>query len=420
MSMKSAHIKRIRFNSLVCNAFLLLCSQLVFAHPPPPPTCLTSRCEVVQWPSGTVAITGFEFFPKPPVCDWIWIFPVVESTPSLVTTQLVWSPPGPECPPITGSYQSWPMQLNSKLILETPTGEKRTYEGGSLHFYPDVGGKWKVTCELDWAYEDPCTKQPYGGGTISASSSFDVIRLEITPAITNALINRCQDPNRAVKFCLTNSYYPGGVTWSLEPDNVPDGARITGAGDCATVTIGNVERWYMVIARANANTNCAAYAHLRVDRDCDCKNHVISPSPFYIPDRNNGSCPPWGYWEGDPVSIQCGNTVHTVQLKCVGYVRLELDGGLVGHCPYLPSNWDAEAWKCGCGAVIMKTHFAVVNTGPTNSNYCFGKDEYWSCTNGYLRKCWTTTPPPDLLYGPRIDRTNCAPEDSIAPDDPYR
>ena len=66
----------------------------------------------------------------------------------------------------------------------------------------------------------------------------------------------------------------------------------------------------------------------------------------------------------------------------------------------------------------METRFTVVNTGPTNLNYCFGKDEYWTCINGFLpRQCWKTTPSPSLS-GPKTARL-CDGGDLIAPDDPY-
>ncbi len=392
--MNPRRVKQARFGGLWTTAVLFGWTWFALAHPQPPqPTCLNSECRVLQWPSGSCTISQIRFYPEPPVCDWLWIFAEFESVPSQVTTQLVWSPAGPGCPPIAGTYTSWPLVMGTRWTLEPPVGDIRSGEGQSIRFYPDVGGKWKVTFVANWRHENPCTKQPYGGGTVSKSATFDVIKLEITPAVTNALINRCQDEHRSVKFCLTNSYYPGGVTWSLEPNNVPDGATLSGGGDCAIVKIGNVVTQYMIIARANANTNCAAYAHLRVGRDCDCANHRPSAdwkdAPGCTPD--SPGCPPDGWFEYGSLATRCGNTL---QLSCYGSVHYFVNGMLVGRCPYLPSGWWAYYKTCLCGDVIMAAHFTVVCTDPCSQGPGIGKGktELWTCTGGFERTCFEPLP----------------------------
>jgi len=229
--------------------------------------------------------------------------------------------------------------------------------------------------------------------------------VDIVPDSTNALINECLFPSQTVGFDLSADSC-GGVVWSIEPAGLTDGATINSHG---TVTIGEIATNYTIVATSIDNTNCSDTASLSLNLDCVCSNHTISANVTPIPDKNSGGCGQSDGWMGDSVESACGEAIY---LECVGYVRLDLGGNLVGHCPYDISNWDALCWKCQCGAVFMKTAFNVVNTDTTSASYGHGKVETWTCTGGWIRNCDTRIPA--TVNGARTARA-CDGDDSIEP-----
>lgn len=210
--------------------------------------------------------------------------------------------------------------------------------------------------------------------------------MEITPDSTNALINGCQDPNRSVTFSLTSdSYAPGGVTWSITPSGLAGGATISDG----TVAIGDVVTNYTITAASIDNTNCSDTSTLALERDCVCSNHVIG-AEMDVPDLKG--CGLTDYWLNDPIPDKCNNNV---QIMCTGApaagVKYYHNGGLVGYCPYNPSSWWAWYWKCQCGAVIMKAKFWVENGDDDPPGLGSGKEEIWQCGVGNEKWCYSTT-----------------------------
>lgn len=383
-------------------------------NPPIDPECTPCHCSA-PCPGGTFAFTNVNIWPETPMCMpyIVYAWPDYTSTSNQIVTTYWCENATTNCPPSYSTNIYWPYMTTNWWVVSHP-GFSGSGPGLGVAFTPTNCGEGTVTFYARYSNTDPCTGQPCGGEhQISINKNFKIINLEITPSATNALINRCQDTNRSVTFCLTNSCYPGGVTWSISP-SLTNGATISGGGGCATVKIGDVATSYTITATSNDNTNCVATAGLTVGRDCACTNHVIAANSITIMGGNGGRCAPTDAWEAAHVTTDCGDTV---VLKCEGYVRLLLNGSLVGHCPYDNSSWNDFVWKCQCGAVIMKTQFTVVNTGPTDPGYCNGKDEFWTCPGTLQKDCWTVPAPP-TLGGAKTARA-CDGADSIAPDDPF-
>jgi hypothetical protein len=115
-----------------------------------------------------------------------------------------------------------------------------------------------------------------------------------------------------------------------------------------------------------------------VQLDCDCTHHVTKPGPpSSILGLNNGGCRTNDSWATGPPPTACGNSL---VLKCDGFVHLVVNGSDCGLCTYTNSDWDNEYWTCKCGAEIMKTHFWVIDTGPSSPTYGQRIDSYWTCT----------------------------------------
>jgi hypothetical protein len=381
---------------LVSGAALLpLCGLARSVEP-----CSTNWCEVVQGPTGTITYTNIEISPGIAVClgNWIcaWVDADIEC--SQVITVSKWAIETTNCPAQYYTNTSCPYFTTNWWVLNYP-GASDSGEGSVACFLPTNCGQGSFTFSGTWKNSDPCTGQPIGGGTISKSINFKVINLEITPSSTNALINRCQDPNRSVTFCLTNSCYPGGVTWSLSP-TLTNGATISGSGGCATVKIGDAVQDYTITATSNDNTNCVAAADLQVGRDCVCTNHNISANSSDAPglSTNSPGCGTSDNFSYGTFTSTCGTVL---SLGCSGSVYYSVDGSTVGHCPYLASQWWARYWLCQCGEVIMKTEFQVENVAPftLGPGPGKGKVETWTCSAGFNRWCYET------VNGQRVDRT---------------
>jgi hypothetical protein len=268
-------------------------------------------------------------------------------------------------------------------------------DGFNANFTPTNCGIGTVTFHKMWTNINPCTGLPggYGGGQVTINSNFTVVRIEITPHSTNALINKCLEPNRSVVFCLTNSCFPGGVTWSLDPANVPNGASISPDSGCATVTIGDVATNYAIKAISNDNPDCQDSATLTVTRDCDCSNHVITtnaPAQFAPSEPCSNSI---------PSQVIYTNTCTSLVYSCDGEVHFTLSqyGSVdeVAHCPWPHTQGDFYYWKCRCGSVIKKTRFRLYATDDPEVTWATGrgKTNTWQCPGGMTTNCFTIVPP---------------------------
>jgi len=264
-----------------------------------------------------------------------------------------------------------------------------------------TGGKSATfTVTSTWTCSTNATPMTFTTNS-SASGSYTVVNVDISPASTNALINGCQDPNRSVAFSLTNSYNPGGVTWSITPSGLTGGATISGG----TVTIGDVVTNYTIKATSNDNTNCFDTASLTLDRDCICTNHIINATA--IPVGAYPGCDLDDSWGPDSVfEDSCGNEL---QLECSGAptagVKYTYNDDIIGYCPYNPSEWNAWYWLCECGHVIMRAQFWVENGDSDPPGLACGKYETWECgVEDVDQSCYCT------VLGVTTDRP-CTPAD---------
>ena len=349
--------------------------------------CSTNWCEVVKGPTGSITFTNVALSPLSPMCfgSWVSAWAEADTRCSEVITASRWSIETTNCPTTRSTNTSCPYFTTNWWVVSSP-GYSGTGEGTSVSFFPTNCGAGTITFSGVWKNTDPCTGLPIGGGTSTISTNFKVIRVEITPPSSNALINKCQDPNRKVQYCLTNSCIPGGVTWSLTPI-IPNGASLEGSGGCVSVKIGDVVADYTVTATSNDNTNCVASASLSVGRDCDCSHHLIGPNG--VSQNQTGgdiSCGGGVAWLLPPLTNTCGETV---QVGCDGTdVRLtgSISGDCLGHCPYLPTAISAVVFQCKFNEVFMKTIFQVEERPPGSLGR--GKIETWLCGSGYSASCY--------------------------------
>ncbi|MCG2680494.1 MAG: hypothetical protein L6455_11105, partial [Kiritimatiellae bacterium] len=109
--------------------------------------------------------------------------------------------------------------------------------------------------------------------------------LWIQPLLTNVCINSSN-----VTFWLTtNSYVTNGVTWSLTPEGLSNGAALTDYASNAVVNVGGVATTYVVRATANENTNIYGSAALNVVKAGSPLQYKIGanawadmPDPLYV------------------------------------------------------------------------------------------------------------------------------------------
>jgi hypothetical protein len=363
----------------------------------PPPDCSIYSCGIVQGPTGSISFTNVAVWPEAVIClgSYFGAWAETKSTCGDSIIQHSWSPQTDGCPPqystnTCQSWYNWPYFETNSWVLNFP-GQSKSGSGLGMSFLATNCGSGSVTFYGVWRNRNPCTWEPMGGGTISVTKNFKVINLQITPGYTNALINRCQDPNRSVTFCLTNSCYPGGVAWSIFPV-VTNGATITGSGGCATVKIGNVVQDYTITATSNDNTNCTVSAGLSVARDCICTNHTRKPDVIFPPfGSGNTSCgaiiiagvpiggcvPPWS---GTLVTTPCGQTA---QISCVNCNQVKsgcsssatcfsftVNGQDFGHCLYDQSSIVGGYFECICGSMIFD-----ITSGSNGKGYWIESDQ---------------------------------------------
>jgi hypothetical protein len=347
-----------------------------------PIPCTTVTTNISCFAEGSITITNLDVFPLM-IClgDDITAFAETGSSDALIQEIETWSPASPDCPPVTNIYPEPVSLVTSFWAVAGPGAFVANGDGLEANFSPTNCGSGTITFYLTYSNPSPCSS---AAGTLS-SANFTVTHVEIVPAQTNALINKCQDPNRSVTFSLTNSC--GGVTWSLDPAGIPDGASLTANGDSATVTIGDVEMEYTITAVSTANSNCSSSAALQVTRDCECTNHVTDWSmiPLVGP-----PCPP--NWTGPLFTNKC---LETLQLVCdSGIVRLHLNGAPVAHCPYEPSRYYATYNRCVCASKFMRARLEVVatTTNQTDPQYGRGKEQLWDCALIYFPRCFNRVP----------------------------
>jgi hypothetical protein len=378
--------------------------------------CVTNWCEVFRSPTGSIAYTNVVVWPDTNVClgSWVCAWPEAAVTSDTGIAKSVWSPTSTNCPTVYWTNTYTPFFITNWWVLSY-SGYSADGEGSSCYFLPTNCGEGSITFYGTWRNSDPCTGQYIGGGTISKSTSFKVTNVEITPASTNALINKCQETNRSVTFCLTNSCYPGGVTWSIFP-TLTNGAAISGSGGCVSVTIGDVAQDYTITATSNDNTNCSSSATLSVARDCECTNHVKNPNLMAPPGVNGiATCGASGQlpWDGPVTNYPCGSSAQLVCAPC-NQANSNMGGGTcfifyvngvdVGHCVYGGSSiTPAGYYECNCGDLIIGSIWTIKHTGPApgpgaGCGYTLATDcgvrNGPNCfeANGAPRACSTTSP----------------------------
>ena len=198
-------------------------------------------------------------------------------------------------PYIPGTYQ-W-MALGGLVTLSNENTELVTVNAGSMPSSA-VGDEPLM---LDFT--------PQSGSSLCTTSiclTLLHVEHEKDPVVLCACTNVCvQD------VYLTNSFSPDGVSWSLEPDNLTDGATISGSGDMATVNPGSVLTNYLLKAVSVDNSNCYDTATLSVSavhisphqtNTCGwCTNNC--DVVFFL---TNSFVPGAVLWEIDPVGLPDG------------------------------------------------------------------------------------------------------------------
>ena len=374
--------------------FLLETTTLgLWAQNNPPVQCQCCDppwCAVVQGPTGTITSDSVVFTTGSGLCvggdcsticmgDCLYASPRGTTNCSTVIYQVGKTGQTPDCPPDTITAPNWcPFVVTNWWVVSSP-GFSGSREGAWVCIAPTNCGSGTVTLYATYRNVDPCTGQRIGGGTISVSKNFTVVNVQVTPTSTNSLINRCQDPNRSVTFCLTNSCDPNGVSWSISPV-VADGATLTSNGDCATIKIGKVVQDYTITAISNDDTNCLAVASLSVARDCVCTNHILNPNPILPPTEGHSQCgDSIRPWSGSVTNYPCGQTAQIVCAPCnqannacnpsATCFILYVNGQDVGHCLYDRSQISAGYYQCNCGAMIVGSTWRIVNTATGNGYY---------------------------------------------------
>jgi len=138
--------------------------------------------------------------------------------------------------------------------------------------------------------------------------------------------------------------------------------------------------------------------------DCNCSQGCEMHRDHIEANRHElpacGGCSSQRDWKAPSEHDNCANEAHT---ECRdGIARLYYNGELVGHCPYLPSQWSAHYQKCECGCFFIKVFFWVEDRRPITQ----GKFENWECGVGLTRECYA------YREGKMIFE-ECGPEDVI-------
>jgi len=221
---------------------------------PPVPPCTRNWCEVVQAPSGWLAYTNVVLSPESPMClgGYVEAWPDEDGRCSQTITVTVSSPPGTNCPPVyaTNSCQ-WPYFKTNWWVVNHP-GYSGSGEGPFVWFYPTHCGEGTITFYGIWRNWNPCTGEDIGGGTISRSTNFTVVNVDI------AETERTVCAGGTTSFTLTNTCR--AVTWELDPPAGPGDPQISG-GAVSAGTNGGI---WTVTARSTINTNCYDSATLNV------------------------------------------------------------------------------------------------------------------------------------------------------------
>lgn len=295
------------------------------------------------------------------------------------------------CPDTSTTNTVSPSVVSNWWTVAGPGSYSNSGSGLSASFNPTNCGTGRITFNLAYRNATPCnTNLQYA---TPASADFTVIKIAITPASTNGLINHCQT-NSSVTFSLTSDSCPlGDVSWSIAPSGLANGAAISGSGNSASVAIGDLVTNYTITATPVANPACAATATLSVGRDCNCTNHLIALS--FGDEDPPKPCEPNENWVYPPfATTECGGTL---VWSCDGEMHVQLDSTEVAHCPWPQTTGWFRYWKCKCNSVFKKTDFKLICTKETSEYYGRGKRTIWMCPECQTptNTCFTVDPVPN-------------------------
>ena len=130
---------------------------------------------------------------------------------------------------------------------------------------------------------------------------------------------------------LTNSVWYGGLSWSISPNNLTDGATITPGGDYATVCPGQMGAIYAVRVASSNNPNCFAEASLTV---C-VPGSIIQTGNYYIDEAMGSHKHVYHQFSPTPATAEAGRHFCFVQFlkgfmrNTNGYMHVNLYGNVV-------------------------------------------------------------------------------------------
>jgi hypothetical protein len=218
------------------------------------------------------------------------------------------------------------------------------------------------------------SNQCVAGAMIVASATYTNIPGTVTTTITFSNAN-CPPvvSNVTVYSAILTNWWDAGCT---------NGGGLSAAFSPTNCGGGTIS-FYITYSNAPPCSN-----HLTIQTsigwscDCDCTHHILNPTPL---SPGTQSCDGIT-WSGQLFTTACGNTAQLTCTPCGSYHCLTflVNGANVGHCPYLPSLWEAKYYRCQCGAVIMKSYWDVKEDSPPiiGPGVNCGYNISWDCTNG--------------------------------------
>lgn len=246
---------------------------------------------------------------------------------------------------------TWTLKKDNNVVL---TSEKLFYNSdgtiadSSFEFTPNQPGEYVVEVLGDDDRPGIIGQNNRNDPKVSDQVIFTILKVEITPS--QKKVCACKN-GQDVMFELTeDSYSPGGVTWSISPSGLINGAAITGQGDSATVSSGTLHKEYTITATSNDKTTCFDTATLKVLNDT-----TIGVQFGIGAGRPCLEGQDFDVWK-KPKQDKCGNEL---MLRCENGYKLRYNGTLVGQCLYWPGRNRAKGWytkdKCRFHSTYWKT-----------------------------------------------------------------
>jgi len=251
--------------------------------------------------------------------------------------------------------------------------------------------------------------------------------------LSTGVTNQC-DPNAMIVAWATYTNLPGTVTTTITYSN-PACPALVSTQEVSSIIVTN---WWDAtgpavpssgpgLGASFALTNCGGgtvYFYLTYSNAPPCSNALtISASIDYAVDRacahhpggnvnwacrtnvcgsTNWDCGATNSLCGDPFGVICQDR----------HVSVLTPGGECGRCDYSSSLWIASYTFCLCKALIIQTHFSVVDVGPTSPIYGEGMHWDWICGVGCTNTCYEVLRwgqnPDGTIYPITITNVPCA------------